>query len=40
MLFESHVAERGEDPDVEERVGAVANIVINELGVDDVLMQG
>lgn len=40
MLFESHVAERSEDPDVEERVSAVANVVINELRIDGVLIQG
>ena len=40
MLFESHVAERGEDPEVEDRVSAVANVVINELRIDSVLMQG
>jgi len=39
MLFESHLAERDEDPEVEERVRAVANVVVNELRIDGVSMQ-
>ena len=40
MLFESHLAECDEDPEVEERVRAVANVVVNELRIDGVSMQG
>ena len=40
MRFESHVAERGEDPEIEERVSAVANVIISELEIDGVTMQG